>query len=97
MPFNSSRQKYTPVVHCNLPPPYPPMLIELSKISDKEDNNIVKETVFHVVTTKVNAVDIKLPNIKGLVSKTQYDPDIKNLEKKIENVDKRISHTIELV
>ena len=73
------------------------MLIGLSKVSDKEDNDIVKETVFHVITTKVNAVDIKLPNIKGLVSKTQYNPDIKNLEKKIANVDKKISHAIELV
>ena len=53
--------------------------------------------MLNVITAKINAVDVKVPSISGLVSKTQYDPDIQNLEKKIENVDKKIPYTTELV
>lgn len=34
------------------------------------NNNVVKRTVYDVLVTKVNAVDIKIPSISGVSAKT---------------------------
>ena len=46
---------------------------------------------------KVNAIYTKIPSTSGLLTKTYYDSDKKGLEKKIEDVDKKISNTNWLV
>ena len=47
--------------------------------------------------TKFNAIDTKIPITSGLVTKAQEDSGKKSLEKKIENVDRKIHNTGELV
>ena len=42
---------------------------------------------------KVNAIDTKVPSTSGLVTKTQYYSEKKDLEKKTEGVDKKIPNT----
>ena len=37
------------------------------------DNDVVKNTVYNQLVTKVNFIDNKIPSTSGLVSKTQYD------------------------
>ena len=46
------------------------------------DNDIVKKVVYNRLDTKVNASDTKLPSTSWLVTKTQYDSEKQNLEKK---------------
>ena len=46
-------------------------------------HNDVKKTVHDQLVTKVNAIDTKLPSTSGLISKTQFDSEKWNLEKKI--------------
>ena len=44
---------------------------DLSKLRNVVDNDVVKKTVHEKVDTKLNAIDAKVPNTTGLVSKTQ--------------------------
>ena len=38
------------------------------------DSDVVKKkTVYDKLVTRVNAIDSKIPNTSGLVTKTQYD------------------------
>ena len=46
-------------------------------------NGVIKKTVYDILATKVSAMETKLPSTSGLVAKTQYVSDKKNLEKKI--------------
>ena len=48
------------------------------------------------LVTKVNAIDTKIPSTSGLVTKTEYDWDKQDLERKIEDVDRK-PNTSELV
>ena len=45
---------------------------DLSKLRNVVDNDVVKKTVHEKVDTKLNAIDAKVPNTNGLVSKTQW-------------------------
>ena len=40
--------------------------------------------------TKINAIDRKIPSTSELVTKTQYDSDKQSLQRKIEDVDKKM-------
>ena len=48
------------------------------------------------MVTKDNAIDTKMPNTSGLVNNAQYDSDKQCLEKKIEDVVKKIAVTSRL-
>ena len=50
--------------------------------------------MYDKLVTKVNAIVTKVQIVSGLVSKTHYDSDKQNLEKKIENFNKKILNTI---
>ena len=56
------------------------------------NNEVVKKTVYDKLIAKVNAIDTS-----GFVLKTQYKTDKSDLEKKINDVDKKIPDTSELV
>ena len=62
--------------------------VDLSKLSNVVNNDVVKKTVYDKLVTKVNNIDIS-----GLVLKTKYDIDKSDLEKKISDVDKKIPDT----
>ena len=66
--------------------------VDLSKLSNVVNNDVVKKTVYDKLVTKVNNNDIS-----GLVLKTKYDIDKSDLEKKISDVDKKIPDTSGLV
>ena len=53
--------------------------------------------LYNLVVTKVNAIGTKVPSTSGLVLKPQYSSDNQNLEKKIEDADKKIRNTSRLV
>ena len=61
------------------------------------DKDVVKKTVYNQLVTKANAIDTKIPSTSELVTKTQYDSDKQDLEKRIEGVDKEILNTSGLV
>ena len=56
-----------------------------------------KKTVYDILVTKVNASNTKRPSNSRLVIKSQYDWEKQCLEKKIEDVGKKILNTSELV
>ena len=56
------------------------------------NNEVVKKTVYDKLIAKVNAIDTS-----GFVLKTHYKTDKSDLEKKINDVDKKIPDTSELV
>ena len=53
------------------------------------DYEVVKNTKFNTLKTKVNNLENKIPDRTTLVHIHQYNGDIQNLEKKYENVDKK--------
>ena len=61
------------------------------------DKGVVKKTVYNQLVSKANAIDTKIPSTSELVTKTQYDSDKQDLEKRIEGVDKEIPNTSGLV
>ena len=65
------------------------VLVDLSKLSNVVDNNVVKKTVYKKLVTKVNSI--------GFVLKTKYDTGKSNLENKISDAEKRIPDTSGLV
>ena len=48
---------------------------------------------YNKLVTKVNAIDTKIASISGLVTNIQYDLYKQGLEKKIEDVDKKMPNT----
>ena len=52
--------------------------VDLSKVSNVVNNEVVKKTVYDKLVAKVNAIDTS-----GFVLKTKYDTDKSDLEKKI--------------
>ena len=54
--------------------------VDLSKLSNAVDNDVVKKTLYDELVTKVNS--IKASCTSGLVSKTRYCYDKNNLKKK---------------
>ena len=61
------------------------------------DKGVVKKTVYNQLVSKANAIDTKIPSTSELVTKTQYDSDKQDLEKRIEGVDKEVLNTNGLV
>ena len=64
---------------------------EGDKLSNVVKNDVVKKTVHNKVVAKVDNIDTT-----GFVLKTTYDRDKSNLEKKINDADKKIPDTSEL-
>ena len=63
--------------------------VELKKLSDVVANEVVKNTKFNTLKTKVNKLLKKLPDVTTLIHINQYNTDKKKLEKKINNVNKK--------
>ena len=64
----------------------------MKKIGDAVDKEVVKNTKFNTLKTKVNKIDKKT-----LIYINQYIPDKQSVEKRIENVDKQITEVCGLV
>ena len=60
--------------------------VDLSKLSDIVKNDVVKKTVYNKLVTKVNNI-----GTTSFVSKTKYNTDQSNLEKKISDAEKKNS------
>ena len=70
------------------------VLVDLKKLSDAVDNEVVKNTKFNTLKTKVNNLEKKIPDGATLIQINQYNTDKQNLEKKIGDVDKKIPDTL---
>ena len=66
--------------------------VDLSKLSNAVNNDVVKKTVYDKLVAKVNNIDTS-----GFVLKTKYKADKLDLEKKISDVDKKIPDTSGLI
>ena len=62
--------------------------VDLKKISDVVDNEVVKNTKFNTPKTEGNNLEKKIPEATTLIHINQYTTDKQNLEKKIRKVDK---------
>ena len=62
--------------------------IDLKKLSDVVDN-VVKNTKFNTLKTKVNTLGKKIPDATTLIHINQYNTDKQNLGKKFGDVDKK--------
>ena len=69
----------------------------LSKLNNVMDSDAVKKTVYDKLVTKVNTIDTKIQSTRRLVTRSQYYSDKQGLEKKTEDVDKKIPNTSGLV
>ena len=65
------------------------VLVDLKKLSDVVDNEVVKNTKFNTLKTKVNSLEKKISDAATLNHINQYKTDKQNLEKKIGDVDKK--------
>ena len=63
--------------------------IGLKKLSDVVDNEVVKNTKFNTLKTKVNNLEKKIPDAATLIHINQHNTHKQNLEKKIGDVDKK--------
>ena len=63
--------------------------IDLKKLSDVVDNEVIKNTKFDTLKTKINNLEKKIPDATTLIHINQDNTDKQNLEKKIGNVDKK--------
>ena len=59
--------------------------VDLSKLSNVVNNEVIKKTACDWLATKYNTIDTS-----GFVLRTKYDTDKSDLEKKINDVDKEI-------
>ena len=62
--------------------------VDLKKLSDVKDNDVIKNTNFNTLKAKVNNLEKKSPHGTTLIHINQYNTDKKNLEKKIGDADK---------
>ena len=60
--------------------------VDLSKVTNVVNNEVVKKTVYNKLFAKVNNIDTT-----GFVSKTKYDTVKSDLEKKISDAEKKYS------
>ena len=58
--------------------------VNLKKLSDVVDNEVVKNTKFNTLKTEVNSLEKKIPDATTLIHINQYNTDKQNLEKKME-------------
>ena len=63
--------------------------VNLKKLSDVVDNEVVKNTKFNTLKTKVNSLEKKIPDATTLIHINQYNTDKQNLEKKMEMLVKK--------
>ena len=56
--------------------------IDLNKLIDVVKNEVVKNTKFNTLKTKVNKLDKKFPDVTTLIHINGYNMDKQNLEKK---------------
>ena len=56
--------------------------VDLTKLSDAVDDEVVKNTKFNTLKTKVNNLGKKNPDAITLIHINQYNTDKQNLEKK---------------
>ena len=61
---------------------------DLKKLSDV-DNEIIKNTKFNTLKTKLNHLKEKIPDATTLIHINQYNMDRQSLEKQIRDVDKK--------
>ena len=71
--------------------------VELKNLNDAVDNEVVKNTKFNTLKTKVNNSEKKIPDATTLTQTNQYNTDKQNLDKKIGDADKKIQDTSGLV
>ena len=64
----------------------------MSKLSNVVTYEVVKKTVYDKLVEKLNAIDTS-----GFVLKTKYDTDKSDLEKKINEADKKILILVDLL
>ena len=65
-----------------------PVPVDLSKLSDVVENNVVKKDVYNKLVAKVNSVDIS-----RFVLKTKYDTDKSELNNKIPDTSSPVKKT----
>ena len=65
-----------------------PVPNDLAKLSNVVKNDVLKNTEYNKLVTKVNNIDTT-----GFVLKTKYDTHKSDLEKKINDMDKKIPNT----
>ena len=70
--------------------------VDLKKLSDVVDNEVVKKKFINL-KTNVNNLVKKIPDATTLIHINQYNTDKQNLEKKIGDVDEKIQDTSGLV
>ena len=63
--------------------------VELKKLSGVVANQVVKNTKFNTLKTKINSFGKKVPNATTLIHINQYNTDKQKLEKQIGDVDKK--------
>ena len=63
--------------------------VDLRKLSDVTDNEVVKNTKFNTLKTKLNTLENKSPDATTLIHINQYNTDKQNLEEKIGDADKK--------
>ena len=56
--------------------------VEFKKLSDVINKQVVKNTEFNTLKTKVNKFEKEIPNSTSLIHINQYNTDKQNLEKK---------------
>ena len=71
--------------------------VDLKKLSDVVDNEVVKNRTLNTLKLKVNNSEKKIPDATILLHINQYNTGKQNLEKKIEGVDEKIPDTSSLV
>ena len=61
----------------------------MKNLGDIVDNEVIKNTKFNTLKTKVNNLEKKILDATTLIHINQYNTDKKNLEKNIGDVDKK--------
>ena len=56
--------------------------VDLKKLSDVVDNEVVENTKFNTLETKINSLEKKIPDATTLIHINQYNTHKQNLEKK---------------
>ena len=65
--------------------------VDLKKNKHVADNDVMKNTKLKILKTKVNEIDQKILDATTLIYINQYNTNKQNLEKKIRDVDKKLS------
>ena len=63
--------------------------VDFKKLSDVADNEVVKNTKFNTLKTRVNNLDKKNTDATALIHINQYNTEKQNLEKKYGDIDKK--------